>query len=286
MNASTLKRLTLVLLLSAFVGGTAGAQVLNVPYAARVSSPGDVFSIANTGTGGVGSFSIQNPDNSSAAVAASSNGSGVVVSARAIGTGGAGSFFITQPDNVLAALQAETNGKGWAGHFVGTGSESKGVYISAPPGQPGLEVARGTKNAVVATSRGARALYSEEATEVWFADYGFGRLEDGRALITIDPLFAEAVNVGEPYHVFLQAYGRADLYVSRRSAAAFEVRVHGGDPAVEFSYRIVARRRGYEHARLEPAPWADTDPNLYPHTWSGTSVSVRDRASGPLGKAR
>lgn len=280
MNAPILTRLALVLIVLMFVGGTAGAQVLNMPYAARVSSPGDVFAVSNTGTGGVGSFSIANPDNSSAALAASSNGSGVAVSARAIGTGGAGSFSITNPNNVSAALQSETNGKGWAGHFVGKGSDSKGVYISAPPGQPGLEVARGTKNAVIATSRGARALYSEEAAEVWFADYGFGRLENGRALISVDPLFAEAVNLDEPYHVFLQPYGRADLYVSRRTATAFEVRLREGDPTVEFSYRLVGRRRGYERVRLERAPWADTDPNLYPH--GRPEALGREQPSAPV----
>ena len=37
-----------------------------------------------------------------------------------------------------------------------------------------------------------------------------------------------------------------------------------GDPEVEFSYRLVATRRGYEGKRLEHAAWADNDPNLYP----------------------
>lgn len=39
---------------------------------------------------------------------------------------------------------------------------------------------------------------------MWFTEYGFGRLETGRALISIDPLFAETVNLSEPYHVFVQ----------------------------------------------------------------------------------
>jgi len=42
------------------------------------------------------------------------------------------------------------------------------------------------------------------------------------------------------------------------------VRLRAGDPGVEFSYRLVAARRGYEDKRLEPAAWADDDPNLYP----------------------
>jgi hypothetical protein len=85
-------------------------------------------------------------------------------------------------------------------------------------------------------------------------------------------VFAQTVNLSEPYHVFLQAYGEADLYVSARSAEHFEVRLWdggrdgapAGDPNVEFSYRLVAKRAGYEKDRLARAPWADNDANLYP----------------------
>jgi hypothetical protein len=107
-------------------------------------------------------------------------------------------------------------------------------------------------------------MYSEESTEVWFADYGFGQLQDGKAVIAVDPLFAQTVDLNEPYHVFLQAYADAELYVSKRTAAGFEVHLREGAANAEFSYRIVARRLGYEGERMEPAPWADNDPNLYP----------------------
>ncbi len=32
----------------------------------------------------------------------------------------------------------------------------------------------------------------------------------------------------------------------------------------DFSYRIVAVRRGYEGVRMAPAPWTDNDPHLFP----------------------
>jgi hypothetical protein len=93
---------------------------------------------------------------------------------------------------------------------------------------------------------------------VWFTDYGFGRLQNGRARILLDPTFAQTVNVEEPYHVFVQAYGDADLYVTDRTNLGFAVVFRGGnDRNVGFSYRVVAKRRGFESARLEPAPWAD-----------------------------
>ena len=124
--------------------------------------------------------------------------------------------------------------------------------------------ANGSKSAVVASSQGARLLYAEESSEVWFADYGFGRLQGGQAIIPIDPVFAETVNLQEAYHVFVQAYGNAELYVSQRTSTAFTVLLRDGEAHAEFSYRLVAKRRGYERARLERAPWSDDDPNLYP----------------------
>lgn len=247
------------------------------------------FIAATGGLGGAGDVSITNPDNSRPALRVSTNGSGTtlianntgngvagqfsisssdngqnVISARTEGSGRAGQFVVANSQNINPALEARTNGAGWAGNFVGVGSSSRGVQITTPAGQSALAVVGGSKSAVVATSQGARALYTEEASEVWFSDYGFGRVQNGRVVIEVDRLFAETVNLGEPYHAFLQAYGAAELYVSERTATAFEVRGREGDPDVEFSYRLVAKRRGYEKTRLGHAPWADSDPNLYP----------------------
>lgn len=163
-------------------------------------------------------------------------------------------------------------GGGWAGYFLS--NNGSGVYVSAP--NVGLNVASGTKNAVVATDDGARLMYSEEATEVWFTDYGFGQLEGGTAVIIIDPTYAQTVNLAEPYHVFLQAYDDADLYVTNRTATSFEVHLREGNSSAEFSYRIVALRLGFEADRMERAPWADNDPNLYPE-------KANDAAAMPQG---
>ncbi|MBN2394766.1 MAG: hypothetical protein JXR84_28810 [Anaerolineae bacterium] len=161
-----------------------------------------------------------------------------------------------------AAVKGVTlSSNGWSGSF--TTGVGNGVYISAPAGKSGLNVASGTKSAVVGTSDGARLLYTEESTEVWFTDYGFGKLDDGAVIIPIDPTFAQTVNLeDEPYHVFVQVYGAAEVYVTNRTPTQFEVRLRDGDPNTEFSYRIVGKRLGYEDDRLERALWADDDPNL------------------------
>ena len=164
--------------------------------------------------------------------------------------------------NTTGVYGATSSPNGWAGKF--TSAYGNGVYISVPAGKTGLNVAGGSKNGIVPTADGARLLYTEEATEVWFADYGFGKLQDGVAVVPIDPIFAQTVNLDEPYYVFVQVYGDVGVYVSDRRPGQFEVQLREGDANVAFSYRLVARRLGYEPQRLERAPWADDDPNLYP----------------------
>jgi len=53
--------------------------------------------------------------------------------------------------------------------------------------------------------------------------------------------------------VFLTPSGDCKgLYVGQRSAGGFEVReLGGGTSSIEFDYRIVAERRGYENIRME-----------------------------------
>ncbi len=154
-------------------------------------------------------------------------------------------------------LIAEAGATGnWAGEFRGI---DRGVQIRTYSGT-GLEVIGGTKSAVVRTDSGPRALYTEESSEVWFTDYGFGRLDNtGRARVAVDPTFAETVHLNVPYHVFVQAYGDAELYVGERTSSSFEVVLRDGDQTVEFSYRIVAKRKGFESRRLEAAAWPGAD---------------------------
>ena len=59
------------------------------------------------------------------------------------------------------------------------------------------------------------------------------------------------------------------------SALAFD-RVLQGDGNVEFSYRLMAKRLGYESAMLERAPWADDDPNLYPEKLDAWEAAERE----------
>ena len=174
------------------------------------------------------------------------------------GTGGRAAYFhISTIGNSNSAILSQTFGSGWAGEFLGSSANSNGVLITTQGGA-GLQVVGGSKNAVVGTSSGARALYTEESWEVWFTEYGSALVAGTRTHVTFDRTFAETVNLTETYHVFLQPYGDAELYVMNRTTRGFDVVLRSGQPHVEFSYRIVAKRRGFERQRLERAPWADT----------------------------
>jgi hypothetical protein len=101
---------------------------------------------------------------------------------------------------------------------------------------------------------GARkvSLYAMQSAENWFEDAGSGQLSNGSASIALDPTFAQTVNMGVEYHVFLTPNGDCKgLYVTQKSATSFEVHeLGGGSSSVAFDYRIMAKRNGYENVRL------------------------------------
>ena len=111
----------------------------------------------------------------------------------------------------------------------------------------------GSKSAVVPVDNGARkvALYAVESPKNWFEDFGSARLSNGSAVIELEPTFAQTVNT-QGYHVFLTPSGDCKgLYVSQKSPGRFEVReLGGGTSSIDFDYRIVAERRGFENIRM------------------------------------
>ncbi len=90
------------------------------------------------------------------------------------------------------------------------------------------------------------------ATENWFEDAGSGKLSDGSTVVQLDPVFAQTVNANVEYHVFLTPKGDCEgLYVSAETPQGFEVHeLRHGHSSIAFDYRIMAKRKGYETARL------------------------------------
>lgn len=109
----------------------------------------------------------------------------------------------------------------------------------------------GSKNSLVDTlSYGHRLLNAYETPEYYFADYGKAITDsDGEVKIDIDPIFLETVNTeSENYHVMLTPYSKGNIWVEETKEKYFIVK---SDPALlEFSWNLIAYRKGYEDVRL------------------------------------
>ena len=82
------------------------------------------------------------------------------------------------------------------------------------------------------------------------------RLVQGQAVVPIETLFAQTVNLNVDYHVFLTPLGADDviLRVATKGPTGFTVRgvTLDGQPAnCSFDYRIMAKPLGAEGLRLE-----------------------------------
>jgi hypothetical protein len=164
----------------------------------------------------------------------------------------------------IVGVTADTSGGGYAGGIFVNDTTKTGdavLYAYAPHvgglckmDTSGNLSCSGSKSAVVPVDGGSRkvALYAVEAPENWFEDFGSGQLVNGLAVIHLEATFAQTVNTGVDYHVFLTPRGECEgLYVANATAGGFEVReLHRGSSSVTFDYRIVALRKGYENIRL------------------------------------
>jgi hypothetical protein len=150
----------------------------------------------------------------------------------------------------------------------------RGVHASAPTGGQALycegsfRMTTGTfwatpttttwatnKPATVKLNDGTMVkLFSEEAAELYFTDYGEGTLSNGRTHIELDPLFLQTVTIdaAHPMKVFVQLEGDCKgVFVTNKSTTGFDVaELQGGTSNASFSYRVVCKRKYYEDERL------------------------------------
>ena len=170
-----------------------------------------------------------------------------------------------------------SNDNGWASYFANnsatfptvelfnynssgsTGSLFKTLKAGSPQGTCGIGgggnlSCTGQIKSLISTRAGERTVetYSMQSPENWMEDFGSGSLKRGSAVITIDANFAETVTNSADYRIFLTPNGDSKgLYVTNKTATSFEVRESGGGTAsIDFDYRIVAKRRGYEAQRM------------------------------------
>lgn len=267
------------------------APAQTLPGAAVTGDLGDLgqignISAANTVSGGNAIFSssvLAGTINAAGNIlaqgtvsAAAANITGNIL-AGSIGTAGAGSFGSIVETGNISGAQGSFNGFSGTAIFAinnnnnatlnitNSATPSKSVFVEAQFNNTkaivftdalGDFTAIGTKSAAVPMQDGSMAkLFSVESPEVWFDDYGSARLTGGLAEVSLDAKFAQTVNPSTGYHVFLTPKGDCKgLYVANETSTGFDVKeLGGGGSSVEFDYRIVAHRKGYETMRLPVA---------------------------------
>jgi hypothetical protein len=136
---------------------------------------------------------------------------------------------------------------GYAGYFEGRVHATGDITCS------GINCSGG-KSAIVPSSKGQIHVYSQESPEVWFEDFEEGQLKNGYAHIDLDALFLETVTISEKYpmKVFVQLNDDCEGVYVKRGSTSFDVyELNNGRSNAHFTYRIVAKRKGYEDKRLE-----------------------------------
>ena len=108
----------------------------------------------------------------------------------------------------------------------------------------------GEKNRIIDTENyDTRKQYCYETATPYFGDIGTAQTDEtGKCYIDIDDIFAETVNTGVEYQVFLQKEGQGDLWVEEKTDSYFVVR---GTENLKFSWEIKVIQRDYEFERLE-----------------------------------
>ena len=83
-------------------------------------------------------------------------------------------------------------------------------------------------------------------------DFGEAQMVNGEARVALDPAFANVIDEGSNYLVFLTPEGDCKgLFLASKSRTGFDVReLQGGHASIGFEYRIVAKPVGDRSVRL------------------------------------
>lgn len=165
----------------------------------------------------------------------------------------------------------------YGGYFYSGGSSSNSSYAYAGARFNGTNykiIGNGAVSTIVegaSSNDSPKVMFAPEAPEVLLEDYGTGKLVNGTANISIDPIFTKniIVNTNHPLKVFIQLEGDCNgVYVTNKTANGFTVKeLQNGNSNVSFSWHIVANRKDdmgrspeesvkYSNLRFPDAPGA------------------------------
>ena len=135
--------------------------------------------------------------------------------------------------SVIANLLNTTAELSDSGLFVRNGQTGKWSSVS-----PDNIATNGTKNRVAK----GKLFYCYETPAPYFGDIGEAKVGlNEEVIVPIDPTFRECIQ--KPYQVFLQPYGRGEIWVHERADDHFTVR---GSAGTAFGWEIKAKQYDYQ----------------------------------------
>jgi len=186
-----------------------------------------------------------------AAISTGTLGVGNTQTGSTLAATGSGGAFTGLNFGVYGKANSSANDS-WGGYFV---NGTTGAYVGGRTGGTNYAIlSAGTKSTIVKDLNDKPVvMFCTEAPEVLFQDYGIAQLVNGKAHVTLDPVFANAIFVSSerPLKVFIQLEGDCKgVYVSNKTADGFDVtELQGGSSNVSFSWTVVANRADEKDAQ-------------------------------------
>jgi hypothetical protein len=153
-----------------------------------------------------------------------------------------GNVYILEPGYLISAGVPSAGGGGFF-NIGDTGDMYLSGELTTGHGGPYLRTTGASGTTVTA--------YCDHATSPQIEDVGEAQLVNGRAFVKIDAALADVIDLRSGYHVFITPDGDSKgLYVTRGPDGFLVREQQGGHSSLEFEYRIVAKPREENGARL------------------------------------
>lgn len=242
----------------------ADADNLPVVYGVNINNTNGTTSYGvrgECGSSGLGSAGVSGVSTNSGQNEMGVLGDYALWGAGVFGLGWAGAYTdmpTTRDFGVFGTVNYST-GTGVYGRNTSAAGTGYGVYSF------GNFAATGAKAASIPTTKGNQLVYCLESPEIWFEDIGSAKLVNGSATIALDALFMEAVLIDSehPMQVFIQENGECNgVYVIKEKDKFIVREKNGGHSNIEFSYRVMGKRRFYQDHRFGVDSNQDLGDNL------------------------
>ena len=244
-------------------------------------------SASSSGTGVYGWASSTSGQTFGGTFESNSNANGIGVHGTVHGTSAIAvygtAYSLTGQTYAIFGYNGSSGGRGVYGYVDSESGNTYGVYgQSDSPSGYGVYYSggiggSGLMRTVVLTSQGPTGLDAVSAAGSWVEDFGEGHLLNGHAHIDLDPIYLQTVTIDEtnPMKVFVQLKGDCfGVYVDDGQSGFDVFELQGGTSSVPFTYRVVAKRAGFEENRLDHCKAAETDPYLYPELRAKNQVDI------------